>query len=127
MAVSLFFAKLLGVYLLIAGLVLALRKEFFQRALTSFLESSALLFFSGMMSLLFGLLILFAHPVFGFNWRLWITLLGILAVFKGILRLFMTEKEKTWLITFWQGKKIGYAGYLMILLGLYLAYHGFFK
>ncbi len=125
METSLFLAKFFGLYLTIIGLVIVVRRDFVQKAISSFLENTAIIFWAGIMALVFGLLVLIAHPVFTFGWKGLITLFGLLAVLKGILRLFMTDKEKIWLGNWWKGNKISYAGYILILCGLYLAYHGF--
>lgn len=125
METSLFLAKFLGTYFIIIGLVLVLRREFFQRAISSFLDNPAIILWSGIFALIFGLLLLFMHPVFAWGWRGLITLFALFVIFKGLLRLFMPNKEKIWLGNWWQGKKVTYVGYIFILLGLYLAYHGF--
>ncbi|MBS0629345.1 MAG: hypothetical protein JSS30_03865 [Verrucomicrobia bacterium] len=124
MAVSLFLAKLIGVYLLVATADMLLRKEKFEDALTDYASSKGLLLFSGSLSLVFGLAIIFGHPVYKFNWRIVITLIGYLLVIRGIARvaapIFIQKRIVKWFI---QGYWI-ICGVLLVL-GFFLTYHGF--
>jgi uncharacterized membrane protein HdeD (DUF308 family) len=125
MQTSLFLARFFGLYLITIGLVLIIRRDFFQKAISNFMENPAIIFWSGIMALVFGLLVFLAQPIFAFNWMGLITLFALLSIFKGILRLFLPNKEKVWLGDWWKGKKASYVGYALILCGLFLSYHGF--
>ena len=86
MELSLFLAKLLGVYLLIIAADMLFRKSELEKAVKDFASSKGLLLLSGSSSLFVGLAIIFAHPVYARNWEGLVTLLGYLLVVRGIMR-----------------------------------------
>jgi uncharacterized protein YjeT (DUF2065 family) len=83
---SILIARLLGPVLLVMGAALLTRPEAFRRLAREFVESDALLFLSGVITLPAGLAIVNLHT----SWHGWpavITLLGWLMVFAGIARM----------------------------------------
>jgi hypothetical protein len=124
MELSMFLAKLLGVYLLIIAIDMFLRRKELESAVKDFASSRGMLAFSGSTSLFVGLAIVIAHPVYMWNWQGLITLLGYLLVVRGILRLaFPSCLQKTvvpcfhgryWLICL-----------ILLVIGAYLTYMGF--
>ena len=124
MGLSIFLAKLIGVYLLIATADMLLRKEKFEDALEDYASSKGLLFFSGSLSLLFGLGIVFGHPIYQINWRGLITLIGYLLVLRGLARIaapvFIQGRLVKWFIQgYW------FICGVLLVLGFFLAYKGF--
>ena len=126
MALSIFLAKLLGLYMLIVGLIALARREQFQRSvINSMLSSEGLLAYSGAINIVLGLAILIGHPVWELNWHGLITLIGLLILVQGILRMGFTTEIQRW----WSHKKMQ-NGYWVIfgvvtLVGAYLTYVGF--
>ncbi len=86
MDLSLFLAKLLGLYLLIVAVDMLLRKHELEGAVRDFSSSKSLLVFSGSTSLFLGLVIVLAHPVYEVDWDGLVTLLGYLLIVRGIAR-----------------------------------------
>jgi len=124
MALSIFLAKLFGLYLLIVALDLLVRRHELEGAVKDFVSSKGLLFFSGSISLFLGLAIVIAHPIYEWSWRGLITLLGYLLIIKGIMRVaFPTRLQKSMISLFHRG----YWGLFVVLLilGVYLTYSGF--
>ncbi len=124
MDISIFLAKFLGLYLLIVGLVWIVRRGDFLKSLNDFLSSKGTLFLSGFISLLFGLAIAIVHTHWGLDWKGVITLLGYLAIFKGILRIGFPDYST------WRARSLvdGH-GWIVVtcltLVGLYLSLIGF--
>lgn len=124
MDLSIFLAKLIGIYLLIIAFELALRKKEIEKSIKDFSASKGLLIFSGSISLLLGLAIVISHPIYDPDWEGLITLLGYILVASGVIRFafpsYLQKKiEKTlhqryWLLCF-----------ILALLGTYLTYSGF--
>ncbi len=86
MELSIFLAKLLGIYSLIVGVDLLLRRHELAGAVKDFASSKGLLVLSGSLSLFIGLAIAIAHPVCEMDWRGLVTLLGYVLIFRGIMR-----------------------------------------
>ncbi|HEX2579236.1 MAG TPA: hypothetical protein VHK67_02405, partial [Rhabdochlamydiaceae bacterium] len=69
MELSVFLAKLLGVYMLIVAVELILRRHEFEGAVRDFASSKGLIVFSGSVSLILGLAVAIGHPIYEFNFR----------------------------------------------------------
>lgn len=125
MAVSLFLAKLLGLYMLIVALIALLRKDQFKSVMRSIISSEGLIAILGILSLISGLAILIGHPIWEFSWRGLITLIGALAVIQGIWRFAFASliQEKFTM------DKFEKARWIMIIvlgiIGIFLTYMGF--
>jgi uncharacterized membrane protein HdeD (DUF308 family) len=124
MELSIFLAKLLGLYFVIVAADLLVRKNAFESTVRDFAHSKGLLVLSGSMSLMFGLFIAIAHPVFETSWRGLITLIGYLSIFRGIARIAFPGHIQRHLPTFCR-KNYGWIVLVVGLVGLYLAYTGF--
>lgn len=126
MEVSLWLAKVLGIYLILMGLFWMVRRDFMLKVVQDYYQSPALVLFTGAFGLLVGLLIVLGHPIFELNWRGLVTLLGCLSLLKGFLRLFALDfdhhladkclKEGVYQIT----------GIVMLVMGAILTYRGFY-
>lgn len=127
MELSHILAKFFGFYLVIIGIFFLVRKEFIKKVFADFCSSPALITFGGAFSLLFGLWIVLIHPIFQWNWQGVITILGVICILKGIIRLFAPKKLDVMSKKLSQGKAITYSGVIVVLVGLYLLYHGFIR
>ena len=124
MDLSVFLAKLLGLYLVIVVGVWFLRKKQVESSSKEIYGSRGLLAVTAIFNLLFGLMIAIDHSIWELDWKGLITLLGYLSIVKGILRLgFPAHIQK---ISY---KMMGKAGWfvmpLLLLIGIYLTYSGF--
>lgn len=126
MDTSIFLAKLIGPMMLVMGLFVVFHPERIRRVGREFLDSEALIFMSGVITLPVGLAIVIAHNVWEANWRALITLIGWIAVVAGIARLALPDAirtlgeamlEKTFMTAV--------PGALMVVIGVYLSYHGY--
>jgi uncharacterized membrane protein HdeD (DUF308 family) len=124
MELSIFLAKFLGIYLLICGVFCLFRKKQLENAVKDIFSSAGLLALAGAMSLMFGLAIVIAHPVYSMNWRGVITLIGYLSIIKGIVRLwFPVHAHRMATKLMHHGFRTIFA--ITLLLGVYLTYSGF--
>ena len=128
MELSLFLAKLFGIYLLIVAVLSVLRGEVIAQALEEFFASRSMLFLNGLLALAVGIAMAVSHSVWQLNWRGLITLVGYLSIAKGIVRIGFPEVSKKAVGVFvkdgttrwiWIG--------LLLLLGGYLTWVGFTK
>lgn len=124
MELSIFLAKLIGLFLLIVAADLLLRRHELEGAVEDFASSKGLLIFSGSISLLLGLAIVIAHQVYEWNWRGLITLLGYLMIVRGAARFaFPTGIQKRIVSFFHRG--YWFILIILLILGIYLTYSGF--
>lgn len=124
MELSIFLAKLLGVYMLIVATEMLLRKQEFESAVRDFASSKGLILFSGSISLIVGLAITIGHPVFEMGFRGLITILGYLMILRGIWRMAFPSRVQHKIVTCFHK---GYIWIVLIflILGGYLAYAGY--
>lgn len=125
MDLSIFLAKLLGLYLLIVAVLWVLRKEQFESSVKDFVDSKGMLAFSGGISIVLGLAIAIGHPIWEWSWKGLISLLGYLFILQGIMRLGFPElvQKNTSKMLGGVGYWIGFA--VIAILGIYLTYSGF--
>lgn len=126
MEVSIFLAKLFGLYMLIVAILLTIRQDLMQKVSETILSNTGLLMFSGALNLLGGLSVLIGNPVWGLEWPCVITILGLLMIVKGIMRIGFPEVVARIATSILQNKN-ALTTILLItaLLGLYLTVQGF--
>ena len=124
MGLSLFIAKLLGIYLLILAGLWVTHKDQLDRSIKDFIDSRGLIFFSGVINIILGLAIAIGHPIWEFNWRGLITLLGYLILFQGIMRVAFVDHVQR---AMQKMTTTGYWGAIgaFTILGAILTYCGF--
>lgn len=126
MELSIFLAKLFGLYFVIAGGIIMMRQRSFMPIFTEILGSRPLLLILGVAELLAGLAIVIAHPIFTATWQGILTLIGAWMAVEGIIylampytkvgRLMRQFNTPTWYTS---------GGLVAIVLGGYLAGKGF--
>ena len=126
MDLSIFLAKLFGLYFLIAGGIIMLRQKSFMPIVTEFFGSKALIMLMGAVELVAGLAIVIAHPTLSPDWRGIITLVGWTMVAEGIMYLASPyAKLHKWLRHFNTPTWFTSGGLVAVVLGAYLAGKGF--
>lgn len=126
MGVSIFLAKFLGLYFLIAGLLMLVKYESLREAVDDFVKSPGLLLLAGFFTLMFGILLILFHNIWVMEWPIVITILAWIIFFQGIVRLFFADKVSEMIKSFQERGNYKIMGILMSLIGLFLLYHGFF-
>ena len=80
---SLFLAQIIGPYCIIVGVGVLANRGYYEKMIDGFLKNEALLYFGGIIALLFGLLIVLTHNVWVVGWPAVITIFGWLGLIKG--------------------------------------------
>lgn len=122
---SSFFAKFLGIYLLIIVAIWLTRKESFETGVRDIILSDGMLALSGAIHIIIGLTIAILHPIWVFNWQGLITLIAYISLAQGIIRLaFPVQSRKNIL----KSLEKGYWIWIIVAgtLGAFLTYKGFF-
>lgn len=126
MEISLFLAKVLGLYLTIVSLFMLLRFREFLNLMREVIVQRGFMLTTATEVIIIGILIVVAHNVWTLSWPIVITILGWLILIKGILRLFFprtAEKAGNWWMkhdNYLYGMAI-----IWLILGLFLLYNGF--
>ena len=81
---SILLAKILGPYCIIVAVGVLLNLKFYQKMIEDFFKNSALIYFGGILALLFGLLVVVFHNEWVANWTVIITIFGWSGIIKGI-------------------------------------------
>jgi hypothetical protein len=123
---SIFLAKLIGPLFLVIGVSLLANFEGYRLMIDQFLHNYALIYLSGIITLLAGLAIFNLHNLWVRDWRVAITILGWLCVIGGVVRITVPQHaaaigaaEVTH-----QGFLIG-VGIVVALIGAWLSYMGY--
>lgn len=127
MGTSIFFARIFSLYYLVVGVGLFFNRKAFKQIMDDFSKSAALVFFGGIFALLIGIMIILTHNIWLANWRLIITLIGWLAFIKGVwLVVFPKTVSKLMQSYHKNDALLGVHAIIAIILGLVLAFFGFF-
>ena len=126
MDISIFLAKVIGLFLVISTLAIIIRYKKFVSIEEEAAKNKILIYLSGFIALIIGILLIISHNIWVLDWRVVITLIGWMVFVKGVLRIFFPElaikiigkkSSKKWLL---------WAEVIFFLIGLYLIYKGFF-
>ena len=126
MALSIFLAKVIGLLFVIMGLLFFFYKKNFKIIFKAMANEEAMVL-SGYLSLVLGLCMVVGHDFwYGGIWRVIITLIGWLALIKGIVRLACPKYTVKMIHKLRKKDSILQAMVVfMMVLGAYLAYMGF--
>ena len=126
MDTSIFIARLIGPMLVVLSVGLLARPDTIRAAANEFIASRALIFLSGLLTLLGGLVIVNTHNVWQAGWPVVITIFGWLFVIGGAVRILFPDtvmgirdrmlKDKTFFTA---------VGAVEGLIGLWLCYAGY--
>ncbi len=129
MELTLFLAKFIGVFSLIYGLSMLLKKKMVMEIFTSFFgERRATVYVLGILEVLGGLAIVLTHNIWNEGLlALVVTIFGWLLLLEGFLYIFLSKQK---LMNMWRGFQESASLYYivagsMLLLGTYLTYVGF--
>lgn len=123
MELSIFLAKLFGLYLIVVCSAALINRKNFEKLADSLSGNLTLLVFSGAASMLLGLAVVISHNIWTSDWRVLISFLGWLTLFKAGVRLFFPEKIKPMAMKFM--KLWPWVCLVFLIVGVYLAYIGF--
>ena len=127
MEVSVFIAKILGPLFMIVAIGMLVNRDFFQQVMEDYFKNAALVFFTGMAPLAFGIVIVVLHNVWAFNWTVLITIFGWGGIIKGIWLMIFPKMIPGFVQAYTRNKTLLIAhGILALLLGGFLTYMGYF-
>lgn len=126
MDTSKFLAKVIGFYCLIVGTAMLSNMHQFTGHVVKLLHDTQLMFVSGFFALIIGLLLVVSHNIWQWSWRLIITIIAWLILFKGVSIVYFPEYLDVITKHFVHNMQIAYtAASIDVILGLVLIYKGF--
>lgn len=127
MDVSLFLAKAFGLYLVIVSIMLLINRKELLKRVNAMLSCPGTMFFSAIVTLILGILLIISHNIWTADWRVIVTLLAWLTFAKGVVRTLYPQIDEKW-GDIYQNNAFYYgSGVITLLIGLYLAYVGFLQ
>lgn len=126
MPTSFLIAQIAGTYLVVTGLALALNITHFKKVLKSLNKYKPTVLLLSIVLLILGLMLITIHNIWENNFRGVITVLGWVMVVKAIAFLFFTEKMTKLTQGFASPDILKLFATAHVILGVYLAYFGFF-
>lgn len=124
---TIYFAQLAGLYFIILGVILIVRKSTMIVLMPKMAENQPFVFLAGMIRIIIGLAILIGNGPWG-NRALAIVVafIGWITLARGVAMLLVTPQQQHKLIDYWRRDAAYYAAVAIVLvLGLYLARAGF--
>jgi hypothetical protein len=123
---SIFLARLMGPMGVAIGAGMLINPRAYRRVAEQFLDSQALIYFSGLIAGTGGLAVVLTHNVWSADWRLVITLLGWIAFLTAVARIVVpTIAEPIGRFIFESRGIYTAAGIITLGLGLWLSAEGF--
>lgn len=124
MELSIFLAKVIGLYFLIACLAVLINHKPFNQLVNEYVKDRPILLFHSLVALLIGLILVVSHNVWVYGWPVVITAIGWLTLLKGIAHLLAPQKTIEWGLSIYKSLEpvlfvIG------LVIGIYLTYVGF--
>lgn len=123
---SMFLAKIIGWFYVIVAVGMIFNPRAYRKIMEDFSVNNALVYLSGIFTLLIGFLIVLTHNIWQANWRVIITVFAWLGLMKGVwLLLFPNTVAK---ITAFYQKRMGFLRFyavLILALGIFLLLKGY--
>jgi hypothetical protein len=123
---SVFLARLMGPMGIAIGLGMLFNRNAYRRVAEEFLDSQALIYFSGLIAGTGGLAVILTHNVWSADWHVVITLLGWIAFLTALARIVVpTIAEPIGRAIFESRGIYTAAGLITLALGLWLGSDGY--
>ena len=126
METSILLAQVIGLYLVLEGLVILTHRKFILHIVDDMSNHRALMYVTGVMVFILGLLIVLNHNVWEASWRVIPTLIGWAMVIKGVAIFFVPKMVIRKAKKFAKNRNMAVlAGIIAVAVGAYLVYVGF--
>ncbi|MFC1576816.1 hypothetical protein ACFL42_01695 [Candidatus Omnitrophota bacterium] len=127
MGTSIFIARIFGLCYLIIGACFIMNRKAFQQVMEDFCKNAAMVFYGGLLALVIGVVIVLKHNIWAANWTVIITIIGWVALIKGIWMIGFPGSVPKFMRAYRENKNlIVIHAVFAIVFGAVLAYFGFF-
>lgn len=125
MELSILIAKITSVVYLSAALGAVFSRDHYRKVLDDLFKNAALTYFIGFTTVIIGFLIVNYHNIWGKDWTVLITIMGWLALTKGVLIIAFPRFVQSYSRLIFEGKGLQFFPYAAAFLGLLFGYFGF--
>lgn len=125
MELSFLLGKIMGITLIIIGLSVIFNKKLLKKAVEDLAISGGLMFMTGFVMLLLGIIVIVAHNIWVWGWPVIVTILGWCLLLRGVFMLFLSSKFITFINNMILKRYYQHLAWIMIVVGLYLSYMAF--
>lgn len=125
METSILIAKMLSVAYLSIGLGLLASRDHYEKVMKKILDSSPYMILGGFMAVIAGILITEFHNIWVMDWTVIITIIGWIALVKGIFLLAFPKSLRMFEPMLKKGSYFLFATPFTLIIGLVLGYYGF--
>lgn len=123
---SKFLSKIIGIYLIIISMAMLINMHQFASHVNNLITDAPLMFVTGFFTLIFGIIMVVSHNVWQWNWRVMVTIVAWVVLFKGLYLIFYPQLINKMTILFIQNASFSYtATAIDFVLGLLFSYFGF--
>lgn len=127
METSIFIAKIFGLCYLILGIGFLFNRETFMQLMEDYCKNMAILFYSGLLALVTGIVIILTHNVWVSDWTVIITIIGWIAFAKGIWIIVFPGRIRKFMEAYQKNENlITFQAAFALIFGAVLTYFGFF-
>lgn len=127
MGTAILVARIVGPCYIIFAAGMALNRKFYQKVMEDYPKNAALVFFSGLLALLIGFLIVLSHNVWVANWTVIITIFGWGGIIKGIWLTVFPDTVAKFMQAYQKNKTLLVVhSFVALLLGMCLTIFGYF-
>jgi hypothetical protein len=119
MDITILFAKVLGIYLLISGFFLLLKSKTIPNLLKDFFDHPAIVYLTGVILIFLSSMYLVQYNVWDGSWHTLITLFAWAIMLKGLMYIFTPQMLNEMSVKRFRGPFTVY-GLIAIIVGLYL-------
>jgi len=124
--VSIFLAKVLGLYLVIIGVAFLFKMEWIKKGALVALKDPGLGLLTAIITLIIGILLVVSHNIWRADWTVVITLIAWITFIKGIIRIYNPTFFTKWVESDSFQKVMVTSVIFTLATGLFLIYFGFF-
>jgi hypothetical protein len=125
MELSILIARVISLVYLAAAAGAIFSADRYRRLVDDFFSNAGLTYVSGFMTIVIGSLIVNFHNIWVSNWTVLITIIGWLALVKGVLLIAFPKFVQGYSKLFLEGRGFRMFPYIAIFMGLLFGYFGF--
>lgn len=127
MGISIFIAKIIGPLFFVIAVSMLLNRSFFMKVIDDYCQNSALIYFTAIFPLAFGVAVVSLHNVWVADWRVIVTIFGWISIVKGVTLLLFPAAAANFMKVYKRSRALWTVHSIVaIVLGFALTFLGYF-